>query len=297
MGLYVRPIRKLVRRAAAERYVLIVLLCLAASVSFTRFFLELSGYPQLGNAELHIAHVLWGGLFLMGGALLPLLFVNRGILDISAISTGIGMGLFIDEVGKFITQSNDYFFPAAAPIVYALFLLTLWIYMQVRSQRKESPRAILYDILAMLGEYLDRDLSTVERDWIELQLQTARELDLDGEYYSLLDALEHFIQSDQVKLVSHHEDFFTKILNSFRNYENEKLPQPKFRRFVLIAMLVWGIIAIIYPFLSINFSARHIQITGLFSELINVNLMISESSATRLIRGSYTKLRAHETLR
>jgi hypothetical protein len=47
---------------------------LSGNFSFAyRFFLELSDYPQLGNDELHIAHVLWGGLLLMSGALLPLL--------------------------------------------------------------------------------------------------------------------------------------------------------------------------------------------------------------------------------
>lgn len=284
MGLYARPIQKLVRRAAAERYVLIVLLCLAASVSLTRFFLELTGYPQIGNAELHIAHVLWGGLFLISGALLPLLFVNRGILDISAVFSGVGMGLFLDEIGKFITQSNDYFFPAAAPLVYAFFLLTLWIYMLVRSQRRENARVVLYDILSMLGEYLDQDLSAQERDWIVMRLQTARELDSTGEYRAFLDTLEQFIHSAQVPLVPHHDDFFTRQLNKFRNYENQKLPQPQFRRFVLAAMLIWGMIAMLYPFLSLNFSSRHIQISGLFSELINTNLILSENGVTLLIR-------------
>ena len=284
MELYARSIHKLVRRAAAERCVLIVLLCLAASISLTRFFLELAGYPQLGNAELHIAHVLWGGLFLISGALLPLLFVNRGILDISAVLSGVGMGLFLDEVGKFITQSNDYFFPAAAPIVYAFFLLTLWIYMLVRSQRRESARVILYDILSMLGEYLDKDLSAQERDGIVMRLQTARELDREGEYRAFLDTLEQFIHSEQVPLVPHHDDFFTRQLDKFRNYENQKLPQPKFRSFVLAALLIWGVIAILYPFLSLNFSSRHIQISGLFSELINTNLILSESGVTLFIR-------------
>ena len=34
------------------------------TVLVTRSFLKISGFPQLGNDYLHIAHVLWGGLFL-----------------------------------------------------------------------------------------------------------------------------------------------------------------------------------------------------------------------------------------
>ena len=48
----------------------------------------------------------------------PLLFANRWALGTSAVLAGIGVGLFIDEVGKFLTQTNDYFFPPAAPIIY-----------------------------------------------------------------------------------------------------------------------------------------------------------------------------------
>ncbi|HEY5903448.1 MAG TPA: hypothetical protein VIU39_12900, partial [Anaerolineales bacterium] len=54
------------RREAAERYMFITLLSFSVSVSVTRLFLSLSGYPQIGGGELHIAHVLWGGLLLFG---------------------------------------------------------------------------------------------------------------------------------------------------------------------------------------------------------------------------------------
>jgi hypothetical protein len=43
--------------------------------------------------------------------------------------SGVGVGRFIDEVGKFNTQNNDYFFPTVAPIIYAFFLTSVLIYI------------------------------------------------------------------------------------------------------------------------------------------------------------------------
>lgn len=50
------------------------------------------------------------------------------------------MGLFIDEVGKFMTANNDHFFPAAAPIIYGFFLLTVLVYIRVakKGDQKEE---------------------------------------------------------------------------------------------------------------------------------------------------------------
>ena len=129
--------RRLVRRYYAERYLLVTIISFAFSVSITRFFLELTGYPQIGGSELHIAHVLWGGVLLFIGGLFPLIFVNKRAFDLSAFFSGVGVGLFIDEVGKFISRSNDYFFPAAAPIIYIFFLLTLLVFILVRRSRAD----------------------------------------------------------------------------------------------------------------------------------------------------------------
>ena len=126
------PAVHLVRRNSAEWYMLLTLLSFAASVTLTRLFLSLTGYPQIGGGELHIAHVLWGGVLLYFGALLPLVFSNRGVYASGAILAGIGVGLFIDEVGKFITASNDYFFPIAAPIIYIFFLFSIILLLHIR---------------------------------------------------------------------------------------------------------------------------------------------------------------------
>jgi hypothetical protein len=109
-------IRRPIVSSDAWRYVLIMVVSFAISVVTTRLYLEAAGYPQIGNATFHFAHALWGGLLQVGAALLLLTFTNRWVYSLSAALAGIGIGLFVDEVGKFITQNNDYFFPLGTGI-------------------------------------------------------------------------------------------------------------------------------------------------------------------------------------
>jgi hypothetical protein len=94
------------------------------TILITRAFLAIAGYPQIGNESLHVAHVLPGGLVL-AGAFLWLLLAEKPNKLLLALLGGIGFGLFIDEVGKFVTQDNDYFYEPAVGIMYISFLL-IW---------------------------------------------------------------------------------------------------------------------------------------------------------------------------
>ncbi|MFM8320191.1 MAG: hypothetical protein ACKOC5_04675 [Chloroflexota bacterium] len=192
--------RSLVQRLGAERYLVISLVAFAGSVIATRAFLSLTGYPQIGNSQLHIAHVLWGGLLLFIGGLLPLVFANASAFTFAAVLNGVGMGLFIDEVGKFITQNNDYFFPAAAPIIYTFFVLTVLLYVYVRRARPASPRQQLYQALHDLGEVLDHDLDEQEHAALQARLAQVISDDLGGNLALLAQSLSDFLQDEQLHL-------------------------------------------------------------------------------------------------
>lgn len=125
-----------VRLPGAERSILILLVAFAVAVIATRWFLAWTGYPRVGGGELHIAHALWGGALLFVGALVPLIWTGRLVHELAAALIGAGAGLFIDEVGKFITAGNDYFYPAAAPIVYATFLLCVLGFLRLRATER-----------------------------------------------------------------------------------------------------------------------------------------------------------------
>lgn len=234
-------IRKPVEREGAEFYLLLLLLSFAASVSLTRLFLELTGYPQLGNQTLHIAHVLWGGLLLFISALLMLIYANRWVYRLGAILAGVGVGLFMDEVGKFITQTNDYFYPPAASIIYAFFLLVVIFYMEIRRTNRRDTRSELYRALDTFEEVLDRDLDEIERAELEDRLHYIVQNAEHYEFSNLAEELLQFIQSKHIPIAPRKQSWFERLLESLREFDRRWLTRRRMKAILLGGLGVLGI--------------------------------------------------------
>lgn len=245
MNRIVSRIRKPVRREGGERYLLFTLLSFAASVALTRLFLELADYPQLGGGELHIAHVLWGGLLLFVAALLPLIFANRWVYVTGSLLAGVGVGLFIDEIGKFITQTNDYFHPAAAPIVYAFFLLTVMVYLQVRRPGVRDSRDELYRALDELQEVLDHDLERSERLALEFRLRRIAEEEEHPDLVHLAKELLDFLSSNALHLAPDIPGFLERSLERLRKFERRWVTERRLKAVLVGGLAALGILAVI----------------------------------------------------
>jgi hypothetical protein len=63
----------------------IFLISSIASILAIRAFLQLTGYPQLGGEELHIAHMLWGGLFMLAALILLLSYWDLSVRRLGAL--------------------------------------------------------------------------------------------------------------------------------------------------------------------------------------------------------------------
>jgi hypothetical protein len=250
-------IRSGVKRAEAERNLLSMLLSFAASVVLTRIYLQLTGYPQIGGGELHIAHMLWGGLLLFASALLMLTLANRWVMQLCAILTGLGVGLFIDEVGKFITKSNDYFYPAAAPIIYGFFLLTVLLYLQVRRRESRDARSELYETLDYLTEVIDEDLDERERAEVEAHLQRVAARAVYPDQALLATTLLGFIRSGKLHIVQHPANRWERFVCRLRDLENKWISRRTAKNVLIVGLLAFGLLAAagLFPILRATLSA------------------------------------------
>lgn len=249
-------VRKPVKRQRADDYLLITLLSFAASVASTRLFLDLANYPQLGGGELHIAHVLWGGLLLFVASLLPLILANRWVYPLGAALAGSGVGLFIDEVGKFITATNDYFYPAAAPIIYAFFLLVVLVYTRIRRDPPPDPRLELYHAMDALEEVLDHDLDAGEQRDLQKRLELITvQTNHPGEAQLAL-ALLNYLNRQDIHLVVQLPNFWQRIQERLHIFEARYVTEKRMRALLIGGLSGLGLVSIIYIFQSI--SARFI---------------------------------------
>jgi hypothetical protein len=235
--------RLIVEREDAGKYLLISLIAFATTVIGVRWFLELTGYPQVGNSTLHIAHVLWGGLLLFVAALVALIWDNPSFMVAAATLSGIGMGLFIDEVGKFITQNNDYFFPAAAPIIYGFFLVTVLIYILVRRPDEDDPRRAMVHSLETLQDAIYGELDEDDGTGLAENLSFAREAER-REIAKMASVLYDYVEQGNVPFKNYDPSFTHRLSLGLQSW-GRKLGRSWHRFLILVGLVVTALGAMI----------------------------------------------------
>jgi hypothetical protein len=234
----------------SSRLMLIVLVSCALTVALTRLFLVLTGYPQIGGSTFHLAHALWGGLALFLASTVALVVQNRGAAVIIAVFSGVGFGLFVDEVGKFITQKNDYFFPLAAPIVYASLLLILLLTQLARRHQLRNPRAHLLAAISLSQTIADGTATPTEINAMEDHIRQARTRSLDDASAALLNGIE-----TSMGLADRVEEPFAPLGRAVRRVRRAVaswLPAKRARRFVRLAMAIFCILGLLQLLLLIG---------------------------------------------
>ncbi len=130
-----------------------MLISAVVAVLVTRLYLTLAGFPKVGGGGLHIAHLLWGGLLMLAGLVVLLAILGKRAKRWAAVLGGLGFGLFVDELGKFVTDNNNYFFQPAIALIYVVFV-ALFLAFRAIERRSLSSDELLVNAADMLCEVI-----------------------------------------------------------------------------------------------------------------------------------------------
>src|SRR5438270_3257172 len=161
------------RNARARDHLEIFLVSAVSSLLLLRFFLYLSGYPQVGGGSLHIAHMLYGGLFMAAAIVINVSFLGARVQRFSALLGGVGFGIFIDELGKFITRDNNYFYKPTIGIIYAIFIVLYLAFNFLSRDNRLTSREYQLNALAQLEEAIVHNMDPEEKERMRRLLSRA----------------------------------------------------------------------------------------------------------------------------
>ncbi|MFL5663331.1 MAG: hypothetical protein ACJ8BW_18605 [Ktedonobacteraceae bacterium] len=205
------------------------------SILVIRTFLASTGYPQLGGHGLHIAHMLWGGLLMLIALVLLLAFIGRHMQSRAALLGGIGFGTFIDELGKFITSDNNYFFQPAIPLIYIIFVLLFLSFRELENHPSSSERTRLANALHILAEDAPRGLP--EEDKYEVLWLLRADDSHDARLPLLADAVEQMPVVPPSK-----PGVLDRIMRSMRNLYVRIVHSPYFAGIIISCFIAYALL-------------------------------------------------------
>lgn len=150
------------RNLDADEYFESFLVAAVGAILVIRAFLALTGYPTVGGEALHVAHMLWGGLFMLVALLLLIGYLGRPAKSAAAFIGGVGWGTFIDELGKFLTHDNDYFFRPTFALIYVTFIV-MYVVWEALHRKTPTRNESLANALELMLEAVRKDMDEEER--------------------------------------------------------------------------------------------------------------------------------------
>ncbi len=200
--------------------------------------LWLTNYPQLGGGGLHIAHLLYGGIFMLIAIWVGLIYLNRGGRTASAVIGGIGFGFFIDELGKFITSDNNYFYKPAAGIIYLVFIILFLVTRELSRRQVLDQKTALANAMAFLPATVTGEF---RRDELKIANQLLDQSDPDDPRVELIRGYFR----DAVLAPDKQPSRIAQFIDRIHNRITAITEKPNFGKWVIRIVIAWGVISLI----------------------------------------------------
>ncbi|NTW89272.1 MAG: hypothetical protein HGB26_09230, partial [Desulfobulbaceae bacterium] len=212
--------------------------------------------------------------------MIAVIVANEWATTLSALVSGLGVGLFIDEVGKFITSTNDYFYPSAAPIVYVFFLLTVLLASRIRLGKPKQNRGKMYEVLERFSEVLDHDLSSFEREELLQSLSDVKRSSENQDLTELANALQQYLLHHKDEADTSKPNLLDRIRLSWKRFERKYLPKKRLRIIIIVGLFAWGVWALLSPIFYFLTMKNPVEFQVFLDQLISNNLLRSASGLT-----------------
>ncbi len=215
----------LIRNESAAELLELFIISAITSILSIRSFLYLFGYPQLGIENFHIAHMLWGGFFMLVALIMNLAFLGKRSKETASVIGGVGFGTFIDELGKFITSDNNYFFEPTVALIYFIFLSLFFLYRYLDSAKKLTEKEYLLNGLELLEDAIASNLKSRDKRRVQNFFKKAgvsqQNNDIIKPLLSIIDSLEPPPTKKSIPMIEflgNLDEYFYKISekNSFK---------------------------------------------------------------------------------
>lgn len=217
-----------VKRENAADLVMILMMWALFSLLTTRFFLHIFGWPTISFGVWHIAHVLWGGFFMLTGMIILLTSYGEKMRKISAAISGIGWGLFIDEIGKYLTKDNDYWFRPAIIFIYISFIIIFLVYRYFERINEEDQKTLFYSIISGLEEVIEKgNLEKKDKKNLSSKINKLLEIEKNEGKRKLLKTLSLFIRETETR-PDDQNSWLNKTFYLFKQVSYDKIFKKKF---------------------------------------------------------------------
>lgn len=225
----------LIRNLEAPEYLENFLISAVSSILIIRSYLAIADYPKIEFGDFHIAHMLFGGFLMLFALLATLIFLNRIAKTFAATVGGIGFGMFIDELGKFLTKDNNYHYQPTIALIYVIFILLFLLIKLINRFKKIKPREYTINTLEYIKEAIIHELDKEEK---KLALSYIKKADKKDPIVILLKK----ILSDIDSLPVNKKSIIYQIRSTIRKIYRKLI---KIRGFATLVIFVSLIVAII----------------------------------------------------
>ena len=168
-------------------------------------------------------------------------FLNKEVKNFASIIGGVGFGAFIDELGKFITNDNNYFYQPTIAIIYVIFVLFFLGARAVEKYFKFTKEEYAVNAIETTKQALIHDLDIEEK---KKALTYYHKSDKDNPIVKVMLSL----LQDSVALPSRKPNIFHEIRNFAKKTYLITIHSPLFAVILITFFVITSIINFIGAF-------------------------------------------------